>query len=785
MIEIKDLMRILSGNGMWHTDSLNGRVDTLFMSDGPHGLRAQNEKVRKNNTSCEATCFPTASALAASWDTELVAKVASAIADEAKAEGVSILLGPGVNIKRSPLCGRNFEYFSEDPYLAGKLAAAYINAVQEKGVGTSLKHFACNNQERYRMRQNSQVDDRTLNEIYLRAFEIAVKEARPATIMASYNRLNGRYSCMNGELLNSILRERWGFDGVVVSDWGACLDLTECVKAGMDLEMPGNSGDHLKKLKEDYENGLISDEEIRRAAERIIKLTEKYGESKAKPSSEEERKRLLKKNHTLAVSAAEECAVLLKNEGILPLKEGTKLTVLGDLAWKTRFQGGGSSHINTKSSKSFIEVLTETGTEFCFERGYDHGRNDVDKSLENKALSLAANADGPILFFGGLTDITEGEGYDRETLYMPDNQMSLLRKLKKLNKDLIFVSFGGSPYDTTPAEFAKAVLHMYLGGEGVNEAAYNLLFGKANPCGKLAETFPISIIDTPAYGNFATKNIDVCYNEGLLVGYRYYDSLGIGVKYPFGYGLSYTTFDYSDLKVEIDTENNSKVKIGFNITNTGNRAGKEISQVYIVNKKDRIMRPEKELRGFAKTELAPGEKRNVVIELDRNAFAFFDVNNTAFRNISGEYTVAVGSSSRDIKLTGKIYVNGKDWVDISGNAVKPHIMGEEEFAVVYARPLSRFSRTSAGKFDMTNSVSQLAKYSKGAKVLKAMVKGAGKLMYLGRSKDDPEVRMFMETVIDGPLDVIVCQSGGMIPMKLAKKIVEHANKKSLKKEKKK
>ncbi len=776
-MEIKDQMRLLSGSGMWHTEDIDGQYDTVFMSDGPHGLRAQNEKVRKNNESCEATCFPTASALAASWDKDLVASVADGIADEAKAEGVSILLGPGVNIKRSPLCGRNFEYFSEDPYLAGTLAASYINAVQKEGVGTSLKHFACNSQERFRMRENSQVDERTLNEIYLRAFEIAVKKAQPATVMASYNRINGEYACANKELLTDTLRNKWGFKGAVISDWGACQSLAKCVKAGMDLEMPGNGGAHMKELYEAYENGEISEEEIKKAADRVLALVEKYGERHSKTVFGEERKALLARNHERAVEAAKECAVLLKNDGILPLAKDTELTVIGDLAAVPRIQGGGSSHINTKSVKNFLEILENRGAKFTYERGYDQRKTAPDVTLEDRAVNAAKQAKGPVIFFGGLTDIAEGEGFDRENLNMPSNQIRLLKRLKKLNKDLIFVSFGGSPFDLAPAAFSKAILHMYLCGEGVMEACSSLLFGESNPCGKLAETFPYSIIDTPAYGNFSTFSEDICYLEGLFVGYRYYDGLNIDVAYPFGYGLSYTSYEYSDLEILGNPGNGEKVKVRFNIKNTGKVAGRETAQVYVVNRQGRLARAVKELRGFDKKKINPGETVGFEIELDEYSFKIYNVYSGKFETVNGEYEIVVGASSRDIRLSKKLMVNAKEALDLSGENYRPHIMREEEFVTLYNRPLSNYTHVKPGQFDLSNSINQLSRHSKAARTARFMLKRVGDLMYFGRSKKDPEVRMFTETVLDGPIDVVVCQSGGVLKLKWAKKLVEHVNKK--------
>lgn len=778
-LTLEDKMKLVSGQGSWHTNSLEGRVDCVWMSDGPHGLRAQSEKETKNNKSYYATCFPTASALAASWDPELVAEAAAAIADEAKAEGVSILLGPGVNMKRSPLCGRNFEYYSEDPYLAGKIAAAFIRAVEEKGIGTSLKHFAGNSQEQHRMRENSQIDERTLHEIYLQAFEIAVKEGKPATVMASYNRLNGSYSCMNKTLLTDILRNKWGFEGAVVSDWGACLDLAACVKAGMDIEMPGNGGVHLAKLKKSFEEGEITEEELSTAAERVLKLVDKYGMRKAAPASEDEHQSLLKSNYNKAVEVASECAVLLKNNGILPLKKGTKLTVIGDLARKPRIQGGGSSHINTAVCPSFIDILKQNEVEFDFARAYDADKNSSDAKLLDEALKVLETSEGPVLFFGGLNDLTEGEGFDRPSMEMPKNQKTALEEVQKLKQNIIYVSFSGSPYNMEPAENAGAILHMYLGGEGVSEAAYKLLYGEKNPSGKLAETFPMCVEDTPAYGNFANGNDDIAYKEGIFVGYRYYDSFKKKVRYPFGYGLSYTTFRYSELRPEI-VENGTKVKIKFNLSNIGNVFGKETVQVYVKNPEGGLMRPARELRAFKKVELNPGETKQVEFELDSRSFSVYDVNSHEFKPVVGIYGIQVGASLEDIRLECKIKPVFNGAIVCDGTITEPHIMTDVEFVMAYGKPLSNFSETTPGRFDMSNSIMQLSKYSFRGKILKVIFKLAVFFMFLGRNKLDPEVRMVSETIFDGPVDTMVCMSRGFLSPKFVESAVAEANKNSIK-----
>ncbi|HOO28744.1 MAG TPA: glycoside hydrolase family 3 N-terminal domain-containing protein, partial [Lachnospiraceae bacterium] len=513
-------------------------------------MRKQEEDALRNNDSLPSVCFPTASAIACSWDIEAAAKLAKALGTEAVKEQIAVVLGPGINIKRSPLCGRNFEYFSEDPYLAGTLATAYINALQSTGVAASLKHFAGNSQETHRQTSNSQIDERALREIYLSAFEMAVKEARPATIMASYNRLNGSYACENKMLLTDILRKEWGFEGVVVSDWGACADLPKCIEAGMDLEMPDSCNYHSPMLEEALQSGKLSEVSIDRAAGNMLHLTDRYSGSSGtlKVSDHTDL-------HQLAKELACESAVLLKNDGVLPLREESIILVIGDLAKTMRFQGGGSSHINTVKTPNALEALRANGVKLQFYRGYRADSDRVDQKLEKEAIDAVKAAEGetPVLFFGGLTEYTEGEGYDRKTLDLPKNQVSLVEKLHVLGAKLAFVSFGGSPFSIPFISHVHAILHMYLGGEAAGEACTQLLLGNVNPSGKLAETFPMKTEDIPCNPWFGTGSDDVEYRESIFVGYRYYDTYQRPVLFPFGHGLSYTTFRYSNLEADCDT----------------------------------------------------------------------------------------------------------------------------------------------------------------------------------------------------------------------------------------
>ena len=758
-VDLINKLPLLSGKGSWHTNDLGGRYASLHLSDGPHGLRKQDEDAKTNNDSYMSTCYPTASCLASSWDRDLVAKVADSIGQEALAADVSVVLGPGVNIKRSPLCGRNFEYYSEDPYLSGELGSAFIQGVQKNGVGTSLKHFAANSQETRRMTSNSRVDERTLREIYLTAFEKCIKQANPATVMVSYNYLNGYKATENRHLMTEILRDEWGYDGVTVSDWGACIDLTAAVKAGLDLEMPGSGKVHLNKLKKDLEAGRIRGEEILPAISRLEKLIESYSLNKSADADSVD-------PHMIALEAALQGAVLLKNDtNMLPLNSGMEINVIGELAKTVRFQGGGSSHINTRPQPDMIAEFEHAGFKVNFAPGYRVDSPLTDIQLEQEAVKLVKNG-CPTVFCGGLTDLAEGEGYDRKTLDLPDNQTHLVELLD--DSDIIFLSFGGSPFMVPFIDKIKAMLHMYLGGEAVAKAAVMLLSGEANPCGKLAETWPMSLADTPAYKIFADGSGEVRYEEGILVGYRHYDTLGIKTLFPFGYGLSYTTFEYLDLKVEKfdDSTNGAPVRISFRIRNTGSTAGAEIAQVYVENPDDGFVRARHELRGFEKVFLNPGEERTVEISLDDRAFSIFDTSLMSFDKAAGEYKIFVGSSIDDIRLRSIVNIDGKDYRnDKTGTGLDLFI----------GNPECDLDSTEPGKYSVYNSLSELSGKSWLGKIMLKIALKVAYSMYKGKPKDDPEVMMTIETVKDGPIDCIILQSGG-IPYGIAEAIVKQANK---------
>lgn len=770
---LEEMCRLVTGYGAWH-------IGDIQVSDGPHGVRAQEDGA-KNNDSYEATCFPTASSVACSWDPELIGQMAQGIAQEAKELGVSVVLGPGINIKRSPLCGRNFEYFSEDPFLAGELAAAYILAMQKQGVGTSLKHFAGNNQETHRMTSNSMIDDRALHEIYLSAFEKAVKKAKPATVMASYNYINGFPACENAQLLTEILREKWGYEGLVMSDWGACVDLPACVAAGMDVEMPDSCGNHYAQILEAVKSGQLSQEALENAIKRIEKLNETYAENVI---FEKERKRITaetrERHHNLAKRIEEESAVLLKNEDFFPLsKEIKEILIIGDLASAPRIQGGGSSHIHTERVISFVEAFEKKGAKVRFVRGYKNTTFRRSQRLEKKACEQVRGAKErkvPVLFFGGLTEMAEGEGYDRESFELPINQSALLEQLLKINEDIGFVSIGGAPYNMEMPSKCKALLQMYLGGEAVAEACAGIVLGDVNPSGKLAESIPYRETDVPSYGYFGRQGEqkshldDVEYRESIFVGYRYYDTFQIPVRYCFGHGLNYTDFVYADLKVCRDEDQN--YHIAFAVENVGRVAGYETAQLYIRNPETEDFRARRELRGFQKMHLQPGEKKEAEIILDARAFSVYQ--DSEFRVISGEYEIQVGASLQDIRLAQSIRVDGVDLK--SPLTIKTRVpLSETDFDAVYSHSKTKFSRIKPGQFTTKNSLKQMQPYSLLAKKWSGIGKIAARLMYFPKSFKDPEVRMMLEGILEGNIDSVCNQSGGMIKHSTIQKIVDSAN----------
>ncbi|MCG7377991.1 glycoside hydrolase family 3 C-terminal domain-containing protein [Paenibacillus sp. ACRSA] len=647
-----------SGLDFWHLKGVERLgIPSIMVTDGPHGLRKQDSSADHLGlmASVPATCFPSAAGLASSWDTELARQVGVALGEECQAEDVSVLLGPGVNIKRSPLGGRNFEYFSEDPLLSTRLAAGHIKGVQSQGVGTSLKHFAVNNQEERRMSIDAVVDERTLREIYLASFEGAVKDAQPWTVMNSYNKVNGTYAGENEWLLIDILKNEWGHEGIVVSDWGAVNERADALAAGMELEMPASGGIGERKVIDAVENGELSLEKLDRAVERLLTLIFKAVDHKQENATYDK-----EEHHQLARKVASESMVLLKNEeSILPLQREGSVALIGAFARKPRFQGGGSSHINPTQVDDIVDEMTRVAGEevkLTYAPGYRIEADDVDESLMADAIQTAQTADTAIVFVG-LPDRYESEGYDRSHLRLPDNHIRLIEEVAKVQPRVIVVLSNGSPVEMPWLPKVQAVLEAYLGGQAVGGAIADLLYGEVNPSGKLAETFPMQLSHNPSYLNFPGEGDRVEYREGIFVGYRYYDTKQIEPLFPFGYGLSYTTFEYADLKVNrTELTDQDEVQVSVRVTNTGDRAGKEIVQLYIRDVESTVIRPAKELKAFAKIQLEPGESKVIGFSLDKRSFAYYNVDMKDWHVETGEFEIQVGSSSRDIHLHTRVTV---------------------------------------------------------------------------------------------------------------------------------
>lgn len=673
-----------SGEDFWHTKAVERLgIPAVMVADGPHGLRKQDEGADHLgiNDSIVAVCFPAACATASSFDVELMNEMGQILGEECQAENLSVLLGPAVNIKRSPLCGRNFEYLSEDPYLAGKMAASYIKGVQSKDVGTSMKHYAANNQEYNRMSCSSNLSERTLREIYLPAFEIAVKEAQPKTIMCSYNKINGTYASENHKLLTEILREEWGFEGYVVTDWGAVADRVKGILAGLDLEMPGSGGINDAKIVAAVKDGSLEEEVLNTTVERILKVIYSYVDNRH-PEAVFDREA----DHEKAVKIETESAVLLENKGILPLKTDAKVAYIGEYAAKPRYQGGGSSHINSSKVTSALESAKEKGRSISYVKGFPFDKDEDNETEFAAAVQAAKEADVAVIF-AGLPDSIESEGYDRKDMKLPACQDKLIEAVLKVQPNTVVVLHNGSPVEVPWADKVGAILEMYLGGQGVGEATDLLLYGEVNPSGRLAETFPLKVEDNPSYLNFPGDGHHVDYAEGIYVGYRYYDTKKMPVRWAFGHGLSYTTFVYSNLQMPIEVlKDTGEVTITADVTNTGTMAGKEVVQLYVSDKYNTPGRPTKELKGFTKIELQPGETKTVTFTLTARDLSFYHEEMRDWYAPSGNYEVMIGHASDELLLNGvltfqtekmvPLYVDGATTIgELLGHPVTAPIIG--------------------------------------------------------------------------------------------------------------
>ena len=646
---------LLSGADFWHTKAVERLgVPASMVSDGPHGLRKQDENPDHlgENDSIKAVCFPTACATAASFDTDLVEKMGAALGESCQHERLSVLLGPAVNIKRSPLCGRNFEYFSEDPLLAGKMATALIKGVQSKNVGTSIKHFALNNQEHRRLSSSSDCDERTMREIYFPAFEMAVKEAQPWTVMCSYNRINGVFASENSWLLTDVLRGEWGFEGYVMSDWGAVSDRVAGVAAGLDLEMPASNGVNDRKIVEAVRSGKLDEKAVDLCCERILNIVFRSVEN-ARPETPWDKEA----QHRMAADTAAECMVLLKNEGgILPLDREDGIAFIGEFAEKPRFQGGGSSHINCFRITGALEAARNRGLKVTYCPGYSAAKGEAAEAQIAEAAEAARRAKVAVVF-AGLPDSYESEGFDRKHMRMPEGQNRLIEAVAAANPNTVVVLHNGSPVEMPWIGRVKAVLESYLGGQAVGEAQVRVLFGDVNPSGHLPETFPLKLEDNPSYLFYGGDARGTEYREGVFVGYRYYDKKKAQVLFPFGHGLSYTTFEFSGLKLSAESVRDTDgLTVTATVKNTGSRAGKAVAQLYVGAADSDVVRPVRELKAFSKVALAPGESKEVSFALDKRAFAYWKQEIHDWYAESGEYTIEVGDSSASLPLKASVRV---------------------------------------------------------------------------------------------------------------------------------
>lgn len=750
---LEEKIALCSGKDFWHTkDFEKYGIPSMMMCDGPHGLRKQEDAADMLgvNASVPATAFPTAAATGCSFDTELLGKIGAAITEEAKANQVGLVLGPGANLKRNPLCGRNFEYLSEDPYLSGKLAAAFIKEAQKNGIGTSLKHFACNNQEYKRFSSDSILDARTLRELYLSAFEIAVKEGKPKTVMSSYNKINGVHSSENKELLTDILRKEWGFDGVVVTDWGGMSDRIKSFAAGCDLSMPGGSAYMEKETVEAVKKGALSEDAVNLAADRMLTLVRDAAEVlKEKTTYDKEA------HHALACEAAEKSAVLLKNEEhILPLKKEEKIALIGVMAKEPRYQGAGSSHINPTK----LEKLTEQMPEAIYAAGCDIS-GDTTEELLAEAVKAAKEAE-KVIICAGLTDSYESEGFDRENMKMPQGHIRMIEEVAKVNPNVVVVLMCGSVVEVPWADQVKGILYMGLSGQAGALAIRNLLYGEANPSGRLAETWPNRYEDCPSAAFYANGKKDAQYREGIYVGYRYYDKAGVPVRFPFGYGLSYTSFTYSTPVISKAAEG---YQVQVEVTNMGAFAGGEVVQLYVGAPQDGIHRPLRELKGFQKVYLAQGESRTVTFALNDRSFAVWS---DGFKVPEGSYEIFIGGTPKSLISAGTVQMEAKgenvtisDWQAGSWYEKPEGIISKEQWEKMLGHTVEE-PELVKGHFSMDNTVMEMKNYSF---VMKVMYKGVEASVAKGfEGKVDysiPEFRMMMASSADCSMSSMQICSG--------------------------
>ena len=759
---------LCSGADFWHLKGIARLgVPSIMVTDGPHGLRKQAGAADHVglNESVPATCFPTASALAATWNRDLIRQVGVALGEECRQEKVGVILGPGANIKRSPLCGRNFEYFSEDPYLTGEIARSHIAGVQSQGIGTSLKHYATNNQETRRMTTDSIVDERALREIYLTGYENSVKCAQPWTVMCAYNKVNGVYACENRYLMTDILKEEWGHQGLVVTDWGAMDERVDALQAGVELEMPGAPNGNDAKIVAAVKAGALDEAVLDRAVARILTLIFKAADTLAQDFTYDRQA-----HHELARRVAGEGAVLLKNEGrLLPLPADARIALIGRFARTPRYQGAGSSLINpTRLDNLHDELIRLVGAErVTYAAGYTEKGEAADEALIQEALAVAGQAD-VVVICAGLTDMYEVEGLDRDHMHMPPGHDALIQRVAAAHAKVVVVLSNGAPVEMPWCDAVPAILEGYLGGQAGAGALADILTGRVNPSGKLAETFPRSLADVPAQP-YPGGPVTVEYRESLYVGYRYYDTAQQPVLFPFGHGLSYTTFAYRDLTVEAKGDS---VTVTFRVRNTGDRAGQEIAQVYVRDVAASHFRPDKELKGFDKIALQPGEEKTVTLELDRRAFAFYDAGRKEWVLETGDFEILVGASSRDVRLAATVSLTSEQrpapYADSA--ALAPYFspirapFSRDAFAALYGRPLPENTPPQKGQYTLNTPISEMQGSFVGRQLFHMMQDQIRKMM-VGQ-EDTPTGAMMMSMVQEMPLRSMLMMGGAFNREKL-------------------
>ena len=695
---------LCSGEDFWHTKGI-GRlgIPSVMVSDGPHGLRKQEDEADHLgiNDSIKAVCFPAGCATASSFDRDLLEELGEIIGNECQAENISTILGPAMNIKRSPLCGRNFEYYSEDPLVSSEMSSAFVRGVQSKSVGTSPKHFMTNNQEYHRMTSSSEMDERTMREIYLASFENTVKKEKPWTIMNSYNKLNGTYLCENKEMLSDVLRDEWGFDGYVITDWGAMNERVEALKAGCNLEMPASGGKTDKEIVDAVKSGELDEAVLDQRCEEFLNIIFRYIDNRNENAVFNR-----EQDHEKARHIEEECIVLLKNEdSILPLSPEQKTAFIGKYAAAPRFQGGGSSHINsfkTESAMDALDIVDRVNKEnIIYAQGYDDLEDKTDEDLLREAVEMARNVEAAVIF-AGLPDSFESEGYDRTHMRMPQCQIALIEEVTKVQPNTIVVLHNGAPVEMPWIDKVKAVVEVYLGGQAVGGATVNVLYGNTNPSGHLAETFPLRVQDTPCYLTYGGEHDRSVYSEGVFVGYRYYTSKDMNVLFPFGHGLSYTTFSYDNLTVEREMIRESeKLRVSVDVTNTGDQSGKEVVQLYVAPKDGTVIRPVRELRAFDKIGLAPGETKTVTFLLDSRAYAYWSTEIHGWHVESGEYDIQIGKNAQDIVLSKTVYVESEHKIPkvFTLNSTMGEIMADPKGKAIFEQVMSEMAGSDAQEME--------------------------------------------------------------------------------------